>query len=143
VSNQLPLAYNRNFPTHAHNFELLRIGTTQYFHCNLMLSFCCSTMMTRFHSGPFFPPTTFITTNWENLKFEGGGAQGPVSQNCTSGSLTVRIHTETSTEDVFGVLLKKLRGVCARVCACCVKPQGVESGNVVILRLAETSFIFH
>jgi hypothetical protein len=30
---------------------------------------------------PLFPP--IITTNWEDLKV-GGGAQGPVSQNCTS-----------------------------------------------------------
>jgi hypothetical protein len=73
-------------PNLSHISELLRIYTTRHLHCTLRFSFFCSTMMTWSHSGPLFSPINI----YKNTQLIGkilkvrGGAQGPVSQNCTS-----------------------------------------------------------
>ena len=43
-------------PNLPHISELLRICTMRYLHCTFKNSFFCSTMMTWYHSGFFFPP---------------------------------------------------------------------------------------
>jgi hypothetical protein len=74
-------------PNLSHVSELLGICTTLHLRCTMNFSFFCSTMMMWSHSGPFFPPINIYNiTYWEELKV-GGGAQGPVSQNCTSNPL--------------------------------------------------------